>query len=53
LECLALSASDQRPAPRRSTVADQVHAAVAVKVHAHDQVNVNDGCLVEGSPGEL
>jgi hypothetical protein len=29
---------------------DQVHAAVAVKVHDHDQVNVNDGCLVEGSP---
>jgi hypothetical protein len=52
LECLAPSASDLRPAPRRSTIPrpgprhldgqrcpDQVHAAVAVKVHDHDQVN--------------
>ena len=36
----------------RSYRVDQVHAAVAVKVHDydHDQVHVNDGCLVEGSP---
>jgi len=26
---------------RRSTPRDQVHAAVAVKVHDHDQVNVS------------
>jgi len=40
LECLALFASDQSPAPRRSTPPDEVHAAVAVKVHDHDHVNV-------------